>query len=112
MMLGTVTYRFPLFRNLNRQFLNIYLNKLYLGMFFQTGNAWNTGGPDLADFKSDAGVQLRLDSFSWYFFPTRIFLEAAYPFSEPVSQGIKYDKQWKFYFGVLFDFDLRFNKRF
>jgi hypothetical protein len=44
-------------------------------------------------------------------FPTRIFVEAAYPLKKNVYQDIRYEKDWKFYFGVLFDFDLRFDKK-
>lgn len=111
MALGSVTYRLPLVRNLNTEFLNVYFDKLYLGGFFQYGNAWSRGGVDFNDFLSDVGIQLRLDTFSWYFFPTRIFVEAAYPLKEHINQGVRYPQEWKFYAGVLFDFDLRLEKR-
>ncbi|MCK4892609.1 MAG: hypothetical protein KAT07_01515, partial [Calditrichia bacterium] len=58
-----------------------------------------------------------LESFSWYFFPTRIFFEAAYPLESTRYQSIEtdlvtdYQQQWRFYFGVLFDFDIRFDKQ-
>ncbi len=111
MTIGTATYRFPLLRNINKQFLNVYFDKLYLGGFAQIGNAWSGPTPDLGDFLTDVGVQLRLDTFSWYLFPTRIFLEAAYPLKEHTNSDITYPKEWKFYLGVLFDFDLRLEKR-
>lgn len=111
MMLGSLTYRFPLWRNINKQILNIYFDKVYLGGFYQYGNAWVEDKLDFNTFKSDAGVQLRLDTFSWYFFPTRIFFEAAYPFQEHYNNGVFYPREWKFYFGMLFDFDLRLDKR-
>ncbi|MFQ5583294.1 MAG: hypothetical protein ACE5GL_02525, partial [Calditrichia bacterium] len=111
--IGTVTYRFPLFRNINRQILNVYLNKIYLGAFFQYGNAW-TGATHFDEFLSDVGFQLRLETYSWYLFPTRIFFEAVTPLKENfnINTGITYTRDWKFYFGVLFDFDLRLEKRF
>lgn len=111
MALGTASYRFPLMRHLNLQILNWQLDKIYLGAFYQYGNAWNEGGPTWEKFKSDVGVQLRLETFSWYMFPTRIFFEAAYPLDEPLNKRIKYEQEWKFYFGILFDFDLRFDKQ-
>ncbi len=111
MAIGSVTYRFPLARNLNIQFLNMYFDKLYLGGFYQYGNAWKRDELKFNNFLSDVGFQLRLDTFSWYFFPTRIFVEAAYPLNEHFNQGVRYPKEWKFYFGVLFDFDLRLEKR-
>ena len=73
--------------------------------------AWEKNAATLKDFKSDVGVQLRIETFSWYMFPTRIFVEAAYPLKKNVYQDIRYEKDWKFYFGVLFDFDLRFDKK-
>jgi Tol biopolymer transport system component len=111
MAIGTVTYRFPLVRNLNFRIVNWYLDKIYLGAFYQYGNAWEKNAATLKDFKSDVGVQLRIETFSWYMFPTRIFFEAAYPLKENIYQDIRYEKDWKFYFGVLFDFDLRFDKK-
>ncbi|RMF54332.1 MAG: hypothetical protein D6748_16560 [Calditrichaeota bacterium] len=112
LLMGSLTYRFPLWRKINQQFLNIYFDKLYLGGFVQYGNAWSRGGIEPSNFLSDVGVQLRLDTFSWYFFPTRIFFEAAYPLQEHVNQGVRYPQEWKFYFGVLFDFNLRLENRF
>lgn len=109
--IGTATYRFPLLRNINKQFLNMYFDKLYLGGFAQYGNAWSENTLDFDDFLSDVGVQLRLDTFSWYFFPTRIFFEAAYPLKVQVNNGVSYPKEWKYYLGVLFDFDLRLDSR-
>ncbi len=111
LLIGSATYRFPLFRNINKTLLNMHLHKLYLGGFFQYGNAWSEDGIEWDDFLSDVGVQLRLDTFSWNFFPTRIFFEAAYPLKEHFNAGTSYPKEWKFYFGVLFDFDLRLEKR-
>lgn len=112
MAIGSATYRFPLFRNINEQFLNIYFDKLYAGAFYQFGNAWSGEG-DLDNFKSDIGFQVRLDTYSWYLFPTRIFFEAAYPLKEHFNEisEVTYKKDWKFYFGVLFDFDLRLENR-
>ena len=109
--IGSATYRFPLLRNINKRFLNLYFDKLYLGGFVQYGNAWSENKLDFNDFLSDVGVQLRLDTFSWYFFPTRIFVEAAYPLKEQVNNGVRYPQEWRFYAGVLFDFDLRLDTR-
>ncbi len=109
--IGTATYRLPLLRNINKRILNLHFDKLFLGAFYQYGNAWSESGIDFDDFLSNAGVQLRLDTFSWYLFPTRIFFEAAYPFQEHFNQAVNYPQEWKFYFGVLFDFDLRLEKR-
>jgi hypothetical protein len=115
--IGTLTYRFPLARNLNLQLWNWHLEKIYLGVFYQSGNAWSQSSFDINDYKSDVGIQLRLDSFSWYMFPTRIFFEAAYPLQSTnfvyanIDQSVAYSQEWRFYFGILFDFDIRVDKR-
>ncbi len=111
MSIGTVTYRFPLVRNLNWQIVNWYLDKIYLGAFYQYGDAWDPDHFALRNFKSDVGIQVRLETFSWYMFPTRIFFEAAYPLVENYHHSIEYKQEWKFYLGILFDFDLRFEKK-
>lgn len=108
--IASFAYRFPLIRNLNFQIFNWYLDKIYLGTFYQFGNAWIENGIPFDDFKSDFGFQLRLESFSWYMFPTRIFFEAAYPLKVAQFDEIVYDREWKFYFGILFDFDIRLDK--
>ena len=112
MAIGTFTYRMPLVRNMNYQIFNWYLDKIYLGALYQFGNAWESKDPTFSGFKSDVGVQLRLESFSWYMFPTRIFFEAVYPLVQTEYNEISYNKEWRFYFGILFDFDLRFDKKF
>ncbi|GAB4330811.1 MAG: hypothetical protein Kow0037_06910 [Calditrichia bacterium] len=111
MAVATATYRFPLTRNLHLKLFHWYLDKIYLGTFFQAGDAWNNDLPELNELKSNVGVQLRLETYSWYMFPTRIFLEAAYPLKAHEHKNIDYRQQWKFYVGILFDFDLRFNKK-
>jgi hypothetical protein len=56
-------------------------------------------------------VELRLESFSFYSYPTRIFLNAAYGFDQFTrlvrsrNQLVTYGKEWNIYFGVLFGFD-------
>lgn len=110
MGIGSLTYRMPLARNLNIQILSWYLDKIYLGAFYQFGDAWDDGGIPLNNLNSNIGLQLRFETFSWYMFPTRIFFEAAYPLNSAIYQDITYERDWKFYFGILFDFDIRFDK--
>ncbi|MGH1363573.1 MAG: BamA/TamA family outer membrane protein [Calditrichia bacterium] len=110
MAIATATYRFPLWRNINKQILNVHFNHLYLAGYYQIGNAWN-GKAEINDFKENLGVQLRLDTYSWYLFPTRVFFEAAYPLQEQFNDDVRYKREWRYYVGVLFDFDLRLEKR-
>jgi len=106
-LIGSVGYRFPLFNHIDWQLFNIYFNKLYFGVFYDYGNAWVKDELDFSEFKKDIGFQLRLETFSNYLFPTRFFLEAAYPLDKVRNQKIVYQKKWRYYFGVLFEFDLR-----
>jgi hypothetical protein len=105
-----VAYRFPLWTTINTRLFQMYFTKLYGSVFADVGNAWNGATPSLRYWKTDAGVELRLEAFSFYAFPTRIFVSGAYGFDqfERQIQGetIRYGKEWRFYLGVLFGFEL------
>jgi hypothetical protein len=104
-----VAYRFPIATGLDFRLAHIYFDKLYASLFFDYGNAW-ASGTKLNDFKKDIGLELRLETFSFYMFPTRIFVSSAYGFDEFSNvynkKLITYGKEWKFYLGILFDFDI------
>jgi len=106
-LIGSVAYRFPLFNHIDWKLYNFYFNKLYFGVFYDYGNAWTKDDIDFSQFKGDIGFQLRLETFSNYLFPTRFFFEAAYPLDEVSNESVIYEKKWRYYFGVLFEFDLR-----
>lgn len=103
-------YRFPLVENIDVRFLQFYFDKFYASFYGDFGNAWNGKTTRLRDFKGDAGVELRLESFSWYSYPTRMFFNASYGLNEFEKDvrgtPVKYGKEWRFYFGMLFGFDL------
>ena len=103
-------YRFPLVGNIDVRFLQFSFDKLYASFYADVGNAWSSVRPKLKEFKTDAGVEIRLESFSWYAYPTRIFFNASYGFNafeRNVRGGtpVRYGKEWRFYFGILFGFD-------
>ena len=102
-------YRFPLVANIDVRFLQFYFDKLYASVYSDLGNAWSSVKPQLKDFKGDVGAEIRLESFSWYAYPTRIFFNASYglnQFEKSVrGSPVTYGKEWRFYFGVLFGFD-------
>ncbi|MBI4548846.1 MAG: PD40 domain-containing protein [Ignavibacteriae bacterium] len=109
---ANVTYRFPLFENIDLRILQLYFDKLYAAVYSDVGTIWTDGVLRDQKFKRDAGVELRLEAFSYYVFPTRIFFNATYGFDEfdryIPSDGttVRYGKEWNFHFGVLFGFDL------
>lgn len=106
-----LTYRFPLWENIDLSVLHLYFDKLYAAVYADIGDAW-TGYPPDKKFKRDAGIELRLESFSWYAYPTRIFFNASYGFDRFVryipfnDSTVTYGKEWRLYFGILFGFDL------
>ncbi|HMS32546.1 MAG TPA: biopolymer transporter Tol [Ignavibacteria bacterium] len=107
---ANLTYRLPLFTHIDTRLSPLYLDKLYFSLYGDYGNAWNGNAAKLNEFKSDIGAQLRLQAFSFYVFPTSIFFDAAYGFNEFTQvyndQLLTYGKEWNFYFGMLFGFDL------
>lgn len=111
--IGTVnlTYRFPVATQINFRFLQFYFTKLYASVFTDFGDAWTSSSlPGLNDWKRDVGAELRLESFSFYAYPTRIFVSGAYgldKFSREFSGAdVTYGHEWRFYLGILFDFDV------
>ncbi|GAB4295271.1 MAG: hypothetical protein Kow0098_17480 [Ignavibacteriaceae bacterium] len=105
-----LTYRFPLFRNIDFKLGHLYLDKIFFSIYGDFGNAWNGDIPDLKDFKKGAGFELRIQMNSYYLFPTNIFFNASYGFDKFErairNQIITYGKEWRFYGGILFGFDI------
>ncbi|MGH2567179.1 MAG: biopolymer transporter Tol, partial [Bacteroidota bacterium] len=105
-----IGYRFPIWRSIDVRLLQFYFKKLYGVVYGDVGMAWNGSAPPLSQWKSDAGFELRLESFSFYAYPTRIFFSGAYGFDQFTRTinniGVTYGREWRFYFGVLFGFEL------
>lgn len=105
-----LTYRFPLLKDIDYRLGMLYLDKIFLSIYGDIGNAWNYEKPSLSDFKKGVGTELRIKLNSFYTFPTSIFFSAAYSFdrADRVIRGenVRYGKEWQFYGGILFDFGL------
>ena len=109
MIVARTTYRFPLFNNIDMRLFHLYFDKLYIGAFFDYGNAFDKDALDFSTFKKNAGVELRLDLFSFYNFPTKIFFNAAYGFDEFIKNENRatpliYGKEWRYYMGISFGY--------
>lgn len=107
------TYRFPIATELNFRVLQFYFKKLFGSVFCDIGDAWSGETPSIKQWKRDVGFELRLETFSFYAYPTRIFFSGAYGldrFSRNVrdinTTTVLYGHEWRFYLGVLFGFDL------
>jgi len=108
------TYRFPIAKDIGLHVLQFYFDKLYFSIYGDVGNAWTEKATKLKDFKKDVGFELRLQTFSYYVYPTAIAFNAAYgldqfsrvfPSTTSANQTVTYGKEWRFYFTVLFGFD-------
>jgi hypothetical protein len=111
MALGRLTYRFPVWRNIDRQASVLYFGSLYAGIFAEAGKAWTTDELDLNGNQKDVGFDLRFKGFTFSSYPVAASFEAAYslndvnyipPFAGEPTFYEKHD--WKFYGSVLFSF--------
>ena len=114
---STFSWFVPLKTNIYRQMGRITLDKVFLRLFAEAGNAW--GGPLDIDnsIKTGAGAELRIGMNSYYFFPTSFFLSGAYGFNsydlqlpeafitETPTGTVEYGQQLLINFGILFDFE-------
>ncbi len=103
MVQARATYRFPLMHNMDLRFLHLYFDKVYLGAFYDYGNAFD-GDIKFDDFKSSVGGELRMEASSFYSFPTRVFFNAAYGLDTFENTQQVYGKEWRFYFGISFGY--------
>ncbi|MBI3004087.1 MAG: PD40 domain-containing protein [Ignavibacteriales bacterium] len=112
---ASATYRLPVSTELDFRILQFYFKKLYASVFADVGNAWSGSVSSAGRWKRDVGLELRLESFSFYAYPTRFFLAGAYgldQFSRTFNSNnvnpvdVTYGKEWRFYLGVLFGFEI------
>lgn len=83
----------------------------YLSAFGDIGDCWN-GSISGDKFKKDLGGELRTSGFSFYSYPTAIFFDACYGLDKFTTQlrdfqtSVTYGKEWRFYFGLTFSFNI------
>ncbi|MGE5498991.1 MAG: hypothetical protein ACM3Q2_13000, partial [Syntrophothermus sp.] len=103
-----LTYRFPLLKDIDYRLGVLYLDKIFMSVYADIGNAWDSNSPKLSDFKKGVGAELRIKMNSFYTFPTSVFFSAAYSFDKADrivrDERVSYGKEWQFYGGILFDF--------
>ncbi len=101
---ATIAYRMPIWWDIDFSIAPLYFDKLFLGVFLDYGDAYDGKNFQFSQFKKAAGIQIRLDMFSFYSFPTRVFFDAAYGFDEFRNRGIRYGREWRYYFGITFGY--------
>jgi hypothetical protein len=100
-----LAYRFPIARRLGWRIGPWHLDRAYGVVYGDAGDAWSGGGPDPGRFKRDAGFQLRVSGFSFYGLPLSAFCDAAYGFDRLRDESGEWQgREWRTYFGILFDF--------
>jgi hypothetical protein len=108
---ANVTYRFPILPSMGLRIGHLLFDKLYGGVFFDAGDAvMAPREASLGRMKKDVGFDLRLESFSFSMYPTRIAFSGAYGLDEFTrqfsGQNVTYGREWRWYVSVLFGFDL------
>ncbi|MEX2456710.1 MAG: hypothetical protein WD381_05310 [Balneolaceae bacterium] len=112
------SYLTPLYQNINKQAGPYTIDKIFGHLFFETGNAW--GGPlEIGNrLKSGLGGELRVALNGHYLFPLKFFVNGTYGFNsfsvtlpddfvtESNDNRVTYGKEFLFYLGLTFDFDL------
>ncbi len=105
-----LTYRFPLLTHIDTRIGHIYLDKIFLSVYADIGNAWSGPFPEAKEFKKGAGAEIRIKMNSFYLFPTSLFFNASYAFDKftrnVFNETVTYGKEWQFYGGILFDFNI------
>ena len=104
-----LAYRFPLWRNIDTRIGYLYVDKMFVSVYGDMGNAWTGKIPAGKTFKKGAGAELRIALNSFYLFPTSVFFNANYGFDKFTKdvrdETVKYGGEWRFYGGILFGFD-------
>jgi outer membrane protein assembly factor BamA len=109
--MARLTYRFPLWRNIDRQIPALYFRSLYAAIFAEGGKAWNENKFDVADPLTSAGYELRMSGFTFFSYPLAVTFMGAYGFDEieftdPFVTDLTYTegRSWRYYGSVLFSF--------
>jgi hypothetical protein len=114
--MGSVTYRFPIVRGIDRQLFSMYFRDVYGSVFYELANAWD--GPtrvqgDSGGFKDSFGWELRFSLGAYYVFPTAVSIIGAYSFDSTffidpgfgVPRILKQEPTWSYYLTVAFSFE-------
>jgi Tol biopolymer transport system component len=112
------SYLTPLFQSINQQLGAYTIDKVFAHLYAETGNGWG-GQLDVGNqLKSGFGAELRMSFNSHYLFPLKFFVNGSYglsefdvKFSDDFITGsgdntVTYGREFLFYFGLTFDFDL------
>lgn len=82
--LGRASYTMPLFPEIHKKFLFFYMDRIYLSGFWEGGTTWNfekmtTNALKASRFLHTAGIQLRMQAFSFYRVPMVAYFQTSFP---------------------------------
>ena len=82
--LWRAAYTMPLFPRIHKRFLFLYLDRMYLSGFWEGGATWNfekltTSALKTSRILHSAGVQLRMQVFSFYRIPMIAYFQTSFP---------------------------------
>jgi len=115
---GQFSYIFPLVTEMNNQFGKYTLDKLFLRVFAEAGNTWNSPLHQSRSLKTGIGSEVRFAFDSYYLFPLKLFISTSYGFNrfdvtlpdefitETPTGEVSYGQEWLFHFGLTFDFNI------
>lgn len=107
----------PLKTGINKQIGPVTLDKVFLKLFYETGNAWGSGYGVGNKLKHGIGAEIRTAVNGFYLFPMKFFISGSYGLNDftirlpdtyitPGSSGtVSYGRTPLIYFGFTFDFD-------
>jgi WD40 repeat protein len=107
----------PIWDRINRQYGRFTINSVWMRGFLEAGNGWRGPLGISNSPKTGAGAELRVSTNSYYLFPSKFFISTAYGFDRfslnlpsgfvgTDAGNVTYGREWLFYFGLLFDFEL------
>ena len=109
--MGRLTYRFPIWRNIDYQIPGLYFQSIYAAVFAEAGKAWNENTFDINNPHSAAGYEFRLSGFTCFSYPLAVTFMGTYGFdkieyNDPFVTDIPYSEgeSWRYYGSVLFSF--------
>ncbi len=109
---GTKTFysglflRFPIIERTEKRIGFYNFKNLFMGVFAESGTAWvyEDIKTALNDLKNDVGINVRLFGSLFYGIPMSVEYSIAYGLESFENSGVKYGRDFRNYFTVLFDF--------
>ena len=101
-----LSMRYPILREKHIKLGWFIMQNSVIGAIFQFGDAWRNKDDQM--WKNSAGLQWRINGFSFYNYPTAIELEihkGLTKFNRTIKgESYSYGKEYRTYFRLLFDF--------